>query len=87
MVADAGSLLHRHAPVVQAPRALQRLIQLPPECGAGPHDLVFLTSIIHSYVGSLFPGMEVTGCYQFRVTRNSELFVDEEEVVDLLRAV
>jgi polyphosphate kinase len=38
-------------------------------------------------VGDLFPGMKITGCYQFRVTRNSDLFVDDEEVEDLLRAV
>ena len=73
--------------IVQAPRALPRLIQLPAECGAGPHDFVFLSSVIHAHVSDLFPGMEVTGCHQFRVTRNSELFVDEEEVGDLLRAV
>ncbi len=74
--------------VVQAPRALPRLIQLPPEeKGNGPHDYVFLSSVIHAYVDELFPGMKVTGCYQFRVTRNSDLFVDEEEIDDLLRAV
>ncbi|WP_303902622.1 polyphosphate kinase 1 [Thiohalomonas denitrificans] len=73
--------------VVQAPRALPRLIQLPAECGSGPKDYVFLSSIIHAHVGDLFPGMRVKGCYQFRVTRNSDLFVDEEEVKDLLRAV
>ncbi|SCZ51838.1 polyphosphate kinase 1 [Thiohalomonas denitrificans] len=73
--------------VVQAPRALPRLIQLPAECGSGPKDYVFLSSIIHAHVDDLFPGMQVKGCYQFRVTRNSDLFVDEEEVEDLLRAV
>ncbi|MHB8536333.1 MAG: polyphosphate kinase 1 [Sulfuricaulis sp.] len=73
--------------VVQAPRALPRLIQMPKECATGPHDFVFLTSIIHTHVNDLFPGMEVSGCYQFRVTRNSELFVDEEEIDDLLLAV
>ena len=74
--------------VVQAPRPLPRLIQLPEELdGAGPEDYVFLSSVIHAYVDSLFPGMKVTGCYQFRVTRNSELFVDEEEVDDLKRAL
>ncbi len=74
--------------VVQAPRALPRVIQLPPEeTGAGPHDFVFLSSVIHAYVDELFPGMNVTGCYQFRVTRNSDLYVDPEEVDDLLRAV
>jgi polyphosphate kinase len=73
--------------VVQAPRALPRLIQMPKECATGPHDFVFLSSIIHTHVNDLFPGMEVSGCYQFRVTRNSELFVDEEEIDDLLLAV
>ena len=39
------------------------------------------------HVSDLFPGMRVTGCYQFRVTRNSELFVEDEEVEDLLHAL
>ncbi len=74
--------------VVHAPRALPRVIQLPPgETDAGPYDFVFLSSVIHAYVDELFPGMDVTGCYQFRVTRNSDLYVDPEEVDDLLRAV
>lgn len=74
--------------IVQAPRALPRVIQLPAEeTGGGAHDFVFLSSIIHAYVDELFYGMKVEGCYQFRVTRNSNLFVDEEEVEDLLRAV
>ncbi|MCW8841121.1 MAG: polyphosphate kinase 1, partial [Gammaproteobacteria bacterium] len=73
--------------IVQAPRALPRLIRLPEECRSSVNDFVFLSSIIHAHVDDLFPGMKVQGCYQFRVTRNSDLFVDEEEVDDLLRAV
>ncbi len=74
--------------VVQAPRALPRIIQLPADlAGNGPYDFVFLSSIIHAHVTDLFPGMNATGCYQFRVTRNSDLYVDEEEVDDLLRAM
>ena len=74
--------------VVQAPRALPRLIQLPAEeTSSGPYDFVFLSSVIHAFVDELFPGMTVTGCYQFRVTRNSDLFVDEEEIDDLRRAL
>ena len=73
--------------IVQAPRSLPRLIKLPIEYSLGPNDYVFLSSIIHAYVGDLFPGMKPTGCYQFRVTRNSELFVDDEAVDDLLRAL
>ncbi len=74
--------------VVQAPRSLPRVIRLPPEDPwNGPDDFVFLSSIIHAFVGELFAGLQVLGCYQFRVTRNSDLFVDDEEVEDLLRAV
>lgn len=73
--------------IVQAPRSLPRVINVPESYGEGPHDFVFLSSIIHAHVGDLFPGMTVTGCYQFRVTRDSDLFVDDEEVDDLLRAL
>lgn len=73
--------------VVQAPRPLPRLIKLPQELSDAPNDFVFLSSVIHAHVDELFPGMEIIGCYQFRVTRNSDLFVDTEEVDDLLRAL
>ena len=65
--------------VVQAPRSLPRVIQLPKEVASCEHSFVFLSSILHAHVGELFSGMQVEGCYQFRVTRNSDLFVDEEE--------
>jgi polyphosphate kinase len=80
----------RDAPlaVVQAPRSLARIIRIPAEVDAtGPDDFVFLSSIIHAFVGELFPGLEVLGCHQFRVTRNTDLLVDDEEAEDLLRAV
>jgi polyphosphate kinase len=73
--------------VVQAPRALPRLIRLPSSCASHEYDFVFLSSIIHKHAGDLFPGMNVTGCYEFRVTRNSDLFVSEEEAEDLMRAL
>lgn len=74
--------------IIQVPRALPRIIHLPPnECECGANEFVFLSSVVHAYVDDLFPGMKVTGCYQFRVTRNSDLYVDEEEIDDLLRAV
>ena len=78
----------RHRGMVQAPRSLPRVIQLPDSIGKpGEHSFVFLSSIIRVHVDSLFPGLEVDGCYQFRVTRNSNLYVDEEEVSDLVRAL
>ncbi|MDA1074037.1 MAG: polyphosphate kinase 1 [Proteobacteria bacterium] len=73
--------------IVQAPRALPRLIRLPEECAEGPNDFVLLTTVIEAHVSNLFPGMQALGCFQFRVTRNSDLFIDPEEVDDLLRAL
>ena len=73
--------------IVQAPRVLPRVIKLPPEIAAGDNNFVFLSSILHQYVGELFAGMQVQGCYQFRVTRNSDLFVDEEEIKNLRLAL
>jgi polyphosphate kinase len=71
--------------VVQAPRSLPRVVALP-ETG-GHKRFVLLTGIVQQFVSKLFSGMEVLGCYQFRVTRNSDLFVDDEEVDDLRRAL
>ena len=74
--------------VISAPRSLPRLIQLPQdETDSGQNDFVFLSSVMHAFADDLFYGMKVEGLYQFRVTRNSELFVHEEEIDDLLRAV
>ena len=78
----------RYRAVVQAPRSLPRVIKLPDELSQpGCINFVFLSSIIHQHVDELFPGLKVGGCYQFRVTRNSNLYVDEEEVEDLVRSL
>ncbi|NHC05387.1 polyphosphate kinase 1 [Azonexus fungiphilus] len=69
--------------IVQAPRVLPRVIQLPEELAGCAYGFVFLSSILHEFVGELFMGMTVLGCYQFRATRNSDLFVDEEEITNL----
>ncbi len=74
--------------ILQAPRGLPRVIQLPAkETGGGQHDFVFLSSIIHAFASELFTGMIVKGCYQFRVTRNSDFYVDDDAIDDLLLAV
>ena len=73
--------------IVQAPRSLPRVVPVPSSHSNGPNDFVLLSSIIHAHVSDLFPGMKVTGCYQFKVTRDGDLFVDSEEVDDLLRAL
>ncbi|MDO8314091.1 MAG: polyphosphate kinase 1 [Rugosibacter sp.] len=73
--------------IVQAPRALPRVIRFPPDLCSATDSFVFLSSIVHQHVGELFSGMEVLGCYQFRVTRNSDLFVDDEEIKNLRLAL
>jgi polyphosphate kinase len=78
----------RHRGMVQAPRSLPRIIRLPDELSRpGEHNFVFLSSVIRVHVDRMFPGLDVDGCYQFRITRNSNLYVDDEEVSDLVRAL
>jgi polyphosphate kinase len=81
---DAFGRDSEHA-IVQAPRSLPRVVPVPTE--GGGRTLVLLTGIVSEFVHKLFAGIKVTGCYQFRVTRNSDLFVDEEEIDDLRRAL
>ncbi len=66
--------------IVQAPRVLPRVISLPKKIAGCEYGFVFLSSILHAHVGELFAGMSVRGCYQFQLTRNSDLFLDEEEL-------
>ncbi|EMR12331.1 polyphosphate kinase [Methylophaga lonarensis MPL] len=74
--------------ILQAPRALPRVIALPEELApAGAYNFVFLSSVIHAFAEDLFFGMKVKGCYQFRVTRNSDLAIDTEETSDLLATI
>lgn len=73
--------------VVKVPRTLPRLIALPKELSGGGLAFVMLSSVIHAHIEELFPGMNVIGCHQFRVTRNSELWVDDEEVENMLEAL
>ena len=69
--------------IVQAPRILPRLIALPRPLAGCEYGFVFLSSILHAHVAELFPGMTVRGCYQFQLTRNSDLYIDEEELLEL----
>jgi polyphosphate kinase len=75
------------AAVVQAPRSLPRVIRMPKAVAGCDYGFVFLSSILHAHVSELFTGMTVKGCYQFRVTRNSDLFVDDEETKNLRQAL
>nr|WP_314368005.1 polyphosphate kinase 1 [Neisseria cinerea] len=73
--------------IVQAPRILPRVVPLPAELCEGGSGFVFLSSILHAHVGKLFLGMTVKGCHQFRLTRDSDLTVDEEDLKNLRAAI
>ncbi len=72
--------------IIQAPRSLPRVVQLPAD-EQGDQRFVLLATIVEEFVPRLFEGMQVLGCHQFRLTRNSDLFVDEEEADDLRLAL
>ena len=76
-----------HMALLRAPRSLPRIIRLPAEVAEAQYEFVFLSDLLHAFMDELFPGMQVKGSYQFRVTRNSELSVDEEEVENLALAL
>lgn len=73
--------------VMKAPRVLPRIIRLPDELAKNGANFCLLSSIIHAHIGDLFAGREVLGYSQFRVTRDSDLWVDEEEVKNLRQAL
>lgn len=73
--------------IIPAPRSLPRLLTLPSEMCQPGHNFFFLSSMIHAHADKLFPGMQVKGCYQFRITRNADLDVDVEGIADLARAL
>ncbi len=75
----------KHTAVVQIPRVLPRLVRLP-DTGAN-QDYVFLGQLVGHFLADLFPGTKILGWWSFRVTRNSELYIDEEEAGNLLKAV
>ncbi len=74
--------------ILPAPRSLPRLVALPDHlCETGYCEYIFLSSMVHAHADELFPGMQVRGCYQFRLTRDADMSVDPEEVSDLASAL
>ena len=73
--------------VVRAPRSLPRVIRMPPEVADSPHHFVFLSDLLERFAAAMFPGIEVRGTYQFRVTRDSELELEEDATESLARAL
>ena len=72
--------------IVPAPRSLPRVIRLPDELTGGKEHHVMLSAVIHEHIGELFPGMNVTGCHQFRLTRNADLDL-ADDVDDIAKAL
>ncbi len=76
---------HKHMAVVQIPRILPRMVKLPRD--DAQQDYLYLSRLIGHHLADLFPGTKILGYWPFRVTRNSELYIDEEETANLLKAV
>jgi polyphosphate kinase len=80
-----GEPLHA---IVQVPRVVPRLILMPRGKDANePWDYIYLASLIKHHMGELFPGLILEGVHAFRVTRNSDLYIDDEEAENLLRTI
>ena len=73
--------------IVKVPRVLPRVIKLPASISEGNQAFVLLTSVIRAHLEALFPGRKVEAFSQFRVTRDSDLEVDEEEIANLRHAL
>ena len=73
--------------IIHVSRSIPRVIRLPDKLVKAGDSLILLSSIVRAYADSLFPGMTLTGIHQFRVTRNSDFLIDEDEVDDLPMAV
>lgn len=85
VIMKTGSERLRHLAVVQAPRVLPPFVRLP-RAGA-EREYVFLPAVIGHFLGDLFPGTKIIGYWPFRITRNSELYIDEQDSVNLLKAI
>ena len=86
LIATHTGEVRRRMAVVQVPRVLPRLVRLPRE-DRDQHAYVFLADLIGTHLLELFPGTQIEGSWPFRVTRNSELYLDEEDAPNLLKAV
>ena len=73
--------------IVKAPRVVPRVIRMPPEVAGADNTFVLLSSIIHAHLHELFAGRDVVNYSQFRVTRDADLWIDEEEVKNLRQAL
>ena len=73
--------------IVKVPRSLPRVFEIQDKTGSGQHAFVLLSTLIETELATLFPGREVVSDSQFRVTRDSDLWVDEQEMTNLRHAL
>jgi polyphosphate kinase len=73
--------------IVKAPRVVPRVIKLPVEVSGNEASFFLLSSAIHAHLADLYPGREIVGYSQFRLTRDADLWIDEEEVKNLRQAL
>jgi polyphosphate kinase len=79
--------IEHHVAILPVPRILPRLVEISPAKTTGPRRTIFLSEIIKLCAGQLFPGYRLTAAHAFRVTRNSDLYIDEEESENLLKKI
>ena len=73
--------------ILPVPRILPRLVQVMPDRASGAQTFIFLSEIIKLNAGALFPGYRINSAHAFRVTRNSDLYIDDEEADNLLKKI
>src|SRR6202011_5664535 len=76
-----------HTAILPVPRILPRLVQVLPDRASGAQTFIFLSEIIKLCAGALFPGYRINSAHAFRVTRNSDLYIDDEEAENLLKRI
>lgn len=87
MLDRPGAAEERLHAIVQIPRALPRLVRIPDLEEKGEAHFIYLKGLIRRHLAVLFPGVKVQSAHAFRITRNSDLYVDEEEAENLLRTI
>ena len=80
-------IIERMMAIIPIPRVLPRIIKVGATRRGKPEVYVFLSDIVQRFIKRLFPGYRVTSSVPFRITRNSDLYIDEEEVENLLRKI
>lgn len=80
-------IIERMMAIIQVPRVLPRVVKIGAPRRGKPEVYIFLSDIIQHYIKWLFPGYKVSSAAPFRITRNSDLYIDEEEVENLLTKI